>query len=53
MHINFIIVIIAALVPTIMGFIWYNPKVLGTAWMKAANLNQDKMKSGNMMLVFG
>ncbi len=53
MHINFIIVFVAALVPTIMGFIWYNPKVLGTAWMKAANLNQDKMKSGNMLLIFG
>ena len=52
MHINFMIVIIAALVPMIMGFIWYNPKVLGTAWMKAADVSQEKMKGGNMPLIF-
>jgi hypothetical protein len=45
---------IAALVPTIMGFIWYNPKVFGTAWMASAGLTQETaMKDFNMPLVFG
>lgn len=50
---NFLIIFLAALVPMAMGFIWYNPKVLGTAWMKAADVSQEKMKGANMGLVFG
>lgn len=52
-HINFLAVLVAALVPMIIGFIWYNPKVLGTAWMKAADISEEKMKGANMALVFG
>lgn len=52
-HINFLAVFVAALVPMIMGFIWYNPKTLGKAWMKAADVTEEKMKSANMALVFG
>ena len=52
MHINFLMVLLAALVPMVMGFIYYNPKVLGNAWMKAAGVTEDKMKGGNMAVVF-
>jgi hypothetical protein len=31
MDINFLAVLVASLVPMAIGFIWYNPKVLGTA----------------------
>jgi hypothetical protein len=45
---------IAALVPTIMGFIWYNPKTFGKAWMDSCGLTQETaMKDFNMPLVFG
>ena len=53
MHLNFMIIIIAALVPMIVGFIWYNPKTLGNAWMKAADVSPEKMKGANMMVIFG
>ncbi len=53
MSVNFLIILLAALVPMILGFIWYNPKVLGTAWMNAAGVNEDKMKGANMALIFG
>lgn len=43
----------AALVPLILGFIWYNPKVFGSAWMKAAGVTMDDGKKVNMPLVFG
>jgi hypothetical protein len=43
----------AAVVPLIMGFIWYNPKVFGNAWMNAAGMNEEKMKGANMALIFG
>ncbi len=49
---NFLITALAALIPLIMGFIWYNPKVMGNAWMKSAGLKEEQMKGGNMALVF-
>ena len=51
--INFLYVFLAALVPMILGFIWYNPKVLGKVWMDAAGITEDKMKGGNMAVIFG
>lgn len=50
---NFLIVLLAALVPMVMGFIWYNPKVFGTAWMKAAGVTEENKKGANMALIFG
>ncbi len=44
---------VTALVPLLVGFVWYNPKVFGTAWMAATGLNQDSMKGANMALIFG
>ena len=43
----------AALVPLVIGFIWYNPKVFGNSWKNVAEINDDKMKGANMPLVFG
>ncbi len=53
MEINFIAVLVAAIVPMALGFIWYNPKVLGNAWMQASGLTEEKMKGANMALIFG
>lgn len=44
---------IAALIPMIIGFIWYNPKVFGKAWMEASGMTEEKVKSGNMGLIMG
>lgn len=44
---------IAAFIPLLIGFVWYNPKVFGNAWMKAAGLTEESMKGANMALVFG
>ncbi|SDQ78547.1 Protein of unknown function [Chryseobacterium soldanellicola] len=51
-QINFWAILVAALVPLIMGFIWYNPKVFGIVWMKEAGLTEEKMQGGNMGFVF-
>lgn len=48
MQINFLAIFVAALVPLIMGFIWYNPKVFGQVWMEEAGLTEDKMKGTNV-----
>lgn len=53
MQINWLVQLVAALVPMIVGFIWYNPKVFGNAWMKAAGMTDEKVKGGNMPVIFG
>ena len=49
---NFYMYFVAALIPLILGFIYYNPKVLGTAWMKACGLTEEDLKGGNMAMIF-
>ena len=46
-------IFVTALIPLLVGAIWYNPKVLGTAWMKASGMTEEKMKGSNMLLIFG
>ncbi len=53
MEINFLALIAAAVSALVVGFIWYNPKVFGTAWMKASGMTEEKMKGGNMVAIFG
>ena len=53
MNLNFPILLLASIVPLIMGFIWYNPKTFANPWMKAAEVSEEKLKSGNMALIFG
>ncbi len=42
-----------ALIPLVIGFVWYHPKVFGNAWMAQAGLTEEKLKGGNMALIFG
>lgn len=53
MEFNFLAIFVASIVPIVLGFIWYNPKVFGTLWMREAELTEAKIKSGNMALIFG
>jgi hypothetical protein len=41
MNVNMYIVAATALLPLIIGFIWYNPKVMGTVWMKETGITPD------------
>jgi len=50
---NYLAILVAAVVPIILGFVWYNPKLFGTAWMRAAEMTEEKMKSSNMAVIFG
>lgn len=52
MEFNFLAFLVAAIVPLVTGFIWYNPKTFGTAWARAAEMTEEKMKSGNMAVIF-
>jgi Protein of unknown function (DUF1761) len=48
-----LVTFIAALVPMVVGFIWYNPKVFGTIWMNETGMTPEKGKSANMAKTFG
>ncbi len=50
---NIVVLLLAALVPLIIGAIWYNPKVFGNAWMKSAWLTEEQLKGANMAVIFG
>jgi hypothetical protein len=52
MEMNFMILAVAALVPLLVGFVWYHPKLFGTAWMSAAKLTEDDTRGFNMVKVF-
>jgi hypothetical protein len=48
-----LVYVLAALIPTIIGMIYYNPKVMGGIWMDASGMTEKKIQSGNMPLIFG
>jgi hypothetical protein len=50
---NMYMIFISALIPMIIGAIWYNPKVLGNAWMKSSGVTEEQTKTGNMLMIFG
>ncbi|MGL5891516.1 MAG: DUF1761 domain-containing protein [Bacteroidia bacterium] len=50
---NFLILFASALIPLFIGFIWYNDKVFGKVWQRVSGTDEEKIKSGNMLVIFG
>ena len=50
---NWLSVFLAALVPMVMGFIYYHKAVLGKPWMEATGMTEEKAASANMPVVLG
>jgi hypothetical protein len=46
MEINFIAVAVAALIPMIVGFVYYHPAVLGGPWMRANGFTLESVGNG-------
>lgn len=53
MQLHMWLIFVAGIIPLITGFIWYNPKVFGNAWMKTTGLTEESMKGANMGLILG
>jgi hypothetical protein len=51
MEMNFYIFFVAALIPLIIGFIWYGP-LFGNAWMKEIGFTKESLAGQNMVLTF-
>lgn len=53
METNFLILFGTALIPLVVGALWYSNALFGKAWFKASGMTEEKMKSGNMILILG
>lgn len=53
MEINFTAVLLASIVPLLVGAIWYHPAVLGKFWMKETGFTEEDLKKGSMFKIFG
>lgn len=53
MELNWMATLVAAIVPLLVGSIYYNPKVLGNAWMSASGMTEEMIQGGNMLKIFG
>jgi hypothetical protein len=53
MEFNFFAILVAAVVPIFIGFLWYNPKTFGNVWMRESGLTTESLKGGNMIKIFG
>ena len=52
-EVNYLAVIAAAVATFALGGLWYSPALFGKAWQREAGVSEEKMKSANMMLIFG
>ena len=43
MNINFLSLFLAALVPMVLGFVWYHDKMFLKPWMEATGMTKEKM----------
>ena len=50
---NYLAILVSSLSTLLVGFVWYNPKVFGTIWMKESGMTEEKAKQSNMAKVFG
>lgn len=50
---QYLAIFIGGLIPMILGYIWYHPKVFGAAWMKSLGFTEESLKEGNMGMTMG
>ncbi|MEP6646268.1 MAG: DUF1761 domain-containing protein [Saprospiraceae bacterium] len=50
---NWLAILIAALIPMLVGFIYYHKNVFGKAWMSSLGITEEDTKKGNMAIIFG
>lgn len=48
---NITAIAVAALVPIIIGFLWYSPFAFAKTWMKESNLTEEDLKGSNMVKI--
>ncbi len=52
-EINWLSIVLAALVPMVFGMIYYSKLLFGKAWMASIGMTEEKQKSANMPVMMG
>ncbi|MFK7831268.1 MAG: DUF1761 domain-containing protein [Congregibacter sp.] len=52
-QINYVAVLVAAVVGFVVGGLWYSPLLFGNAWMRSAGISQEQVNGGNKVKNFG
>jgi Protein of unknown function (DUF1761) len=52
MQLNYWLILATGIIPIIIGFLWYNPSVMGNKWMETVGITDESMKGANMLLIF-
>jgi len=50
---NIWVLFAAALIPMVIGFVWYHAKVFGTSWMHLVGKTEEELAKGNMLKILG
>ncbi len=50
---NFYWFFIVALIPLLVGFLWYGKMMFGNKWMNINGFTEDDLQGGNMPVIFG
>ncbi len=45
--------VLAAIIPMIVGFLWYNPKTFEPTWMDSIGMTKERQEGGNFAVIFG
>ena len=52
-NVNWLSMVIATIIPSIVGFTWYAKALFGRAWMDSIGMTEEKRQSANMPLIMG
>lgn len=52
-NLNWLCILVGALVPMVMGMIWYSPALFGKPWMNSINKTEEDLKKSNMPVILG
>ncbi len=50
---NIWVLFATALIPMVIGFVWYHPKLFGTSWMRLVGKTEEELSKGNMFKILG
>lgn len=51
--INWLSILIATLIPMLLGFVYYHKALFGKAWMASLGMTEEDIQKGNMGMIFG
>lgn len=51
-NVEWIGVIVAIIANMAFGMIWYNKRAMGTMWMEDVGMNEEKIREGNLPLIY-